>query len=119
MEGPRYTMTMTVPGMELYVKFMGTLAFGVVGVGLVLKILLETIFNEWDAFNDIADRANVYLKGKHQVELLRPEDILLEAEKRGGSQRQLSVLDARRAQLRQLEEIESRLAKAGEASVAG
>lgn len=105
---------MTVPGMELYVKFMGSLAFGIAGVGLVLKVLLETLFNDWDAFTDLADRAQVYLKGKHQVELLRPEDILLEQEKRTGSQRKVSVLDARREQLRQLEEIETRLAKARE-----
>jgi hypothetical protein len=103
---------MTVPGMELYVKFMGTLAFGVVGVGLVLKVLLETLFNDWDALNDIYERFQAWISGKHQVQLLRPEDILLEAEKRGQHQGSTRLVDIRREQLRQLDEVDARLAKA-------
>jgi hypothetical protein len=107
---------MTVPGMELYVKFMSALAFGIVGAGLVLKILLETIFNDWDIFTDLSQRARLYLQGKHQVELLRPEDILLEAEKRGAPKHSTRLVDLRREQLRELEEIDTRLARAREAA---
>lgn len=103
---------MIVPGMELYIKFMGTLALGILGVGLVLKILLETLFNEWDAINDLHDRFQAWISGKHQVELLRPEDILLEAEKRGEPRNSSRLVDIRREQLRQLDEVDARLAKA-------
>lgn len=98
--------------MELYLKFMGMLAFGLAGVGLVLKVLLETLFNEWDAFSDVYARSQAYLEGRRHVHLIRPEDILLEADKNdewGSSPR---LVDVRREQLKQLDEIEARLVRA-------
>ncbi|MEK7857941.1 MAG: hypothetical protein AAB320_02260 [Elusimicrobiota bacterium] len=96
-------------GMELYVRFMATLAGGLIGVGLVLKILLEGLFNEWDAFNDVASKMEMALSGKHHVGLIRPEDILLEAEKRNTPNVNSRLIDRRREQLKELDDVENRL----------
>lgn len=95
--------------MEHYVKFMSSLAIGLMGVGLVLKVLLETIFNEWDAFNDVHARFQAYISGKHHVGLIRPEDILLEAENRNASTTSTRLLDQRRHRLKELDDVETRL----------
>ena len=95
--------------MELYFHFLSTLAFGLVGVGLVMKILLENLFNEWDAFNDLARRANTAFAGKRHVELIRAEDILMEAERKNMPETGTRRMDQRREQLKELNDIESRL----------
>ncbi len=96
--------------MELYIRFISTLAFGLIGLGAVLKVLLETIFNEWDAFNDISERLMISCSGKGgQVEHIRAEDILLEAEKRGTPDTNTRIVDWRRRQMKELDEIETRL----------
>lgn len=95
--------------MEQYVKFMTSLAFGLLGVGLVLKVLLETIFNEWDAFNEVHARFQAYISGKHHVGLIRPEDILLEFENRNAPTTSTRLLDQRRHQLREIDDVETRL----------
>ncbi|MBI5240812.1 MAG: hypothetical protein HY926_10095 [Elusimicrobia bacterium] len=98
--------------MELYVRFISTLAFGLIGLGAVLKVLLETLFNEWDAFNDIAERVMISCSGKGgHVEHVRAEDILLEAEKRNAPQTNTRIVDWRRRQMKELDEIESRLSQ--------
>ena len=67
-------------GMELYVKFMLTLAIGLAGVSLVLLTLFESVLRDWDPLLDI---------GRWWRELARPrpaplraEDILSELEGR-------------------------------------
>ena len=81
--------------MELYVRFISTLAFGLIGLGAVMKVLLETIFEEWDAFNDISQRfmASCSGKGGH-VEHIRAR-----------------IVDFRRRQIKELDAIENRLTK--------
>jgi hypothetical protein len=96
--------------MELYIRFISTLAFGLIGLGAVLKVLLETLFNEWDAFNDISERLMISCSGKGgHVEHIRAEDILLEAEKRGAPDTNTRIVDWRRRQMKELDEIETRL----------
>ncbi|MDD5628184.1 MAG: hypothetical protein PHU21_03905 [Elusimicrobia bacterium] len=99
--------------MELYVRFISTLAFGLIGLGAVMKVLLETIFEEWDAFNDISERVAASCSGKNGlVENVRAEDILLEAEKRNSPDFNTRLVDFRRRQFRELDAIETRLSEA-------
>ena len=98
--------------MELYVRFISTLAFGLIGLGVVMKVLFETIFEEWDAFNDISDRIMMSCLGKGgHVEHVHAEDILLEAEKRNVPDFNTRIVDWRRRQMKEIDEIETRLTK--------
>ena len=98
--------------MELYVRFISTLAFGLIGLGAVMKVLLETLFEEWDAFNDIAEHVMLTCTGKAaRVEGIRAEDILLEAEKQSAPDFNTRIVDFRRRQFRELDVIETRLSK--------
>jgi hypothetical protein len=98
--------------MELYIRFISTLAFGLIGLGAVLKVLLETIFNEWDVFSEISERVMISCSGKGgHVEHIRAEDILLEAEKRNTPELSTRVVDWRRRQMKELDEVETRLDK--------
>jgi hypothetical protein len=95
--------------MELYVRFISTLAFGLIGLGAVMKVLLETIFEDWDAFNDISGRIMMSCSGKPgHVEHIRAEDILLEAEQRSSGVN-TRIVDFRRRQIKELDAIETRL----------
>ena len=99
--------------MELYVRFISTLAFGLIGLGAVMKVLLETIFYEWDAFNDIGERLMLSCSGKgHHVEHIRAEDILLEAEKLNSPRVNTRIVDFRRRQMQELDAVETRLTQA-------
>ncbi|MCX5795753.1 MAG: hypothetical protein NTY77_09690 [Elusimicrobia bacterium] len=99
--------------MELYVRFISTLAFGLIGLGAVMKVLLETIFEEWDAFNDISQRVMVSCSGKGGlVENVRAEDIMLEAEKQNAPDFNSRIVDFRRRQFRELDAIETQLSMA-------
>lgn len=101
--------------MELYLKFMFTLAVGLVGVGMVVTTLLETIFHDWDAVRDIQRGWRAIFAPKSQSAMVRAEDILLELEKsrREGGRRHHHApsgeLDRRREALRELREAEHRL----------
>ena len=98
--------------MELYVRFISTLAFGLIGLGAVMKVLLETIFEDWDVFNEISERVMLTCAGKAvRVKSVRAEDILLEAGHhglRGGNAR---ITDFRRRQIREFDVIETRLSQ--------
>ncbi len=101
--------------MELYMRFISSLAFGLIGVGLVLRVLLDGLFNEWDAFHEIAEQASAVFSGRAPaVDHIRAEDILLEAEKQNtyslvssGSR----LADQKRQQIQELDEIETRLSQ--------
>jgi hypothetical protein len=96
--------------MELYVRFISTLAFGLIGLGAVLKVLLETTFEEWDAFNDIAGRVALAYSGKGgQVDNSRAEDILMEAEHRASPAMNTRMTEVRRREMNEMDEIETQL----------
>lgn len=84
--------------MELYARFMFTLAFGLAGVGVVMTSVFETLLSDWDPV--VAARrwwrrhAHLRMSGRG----VRAEDILQELEGR------------RRQDLRDLREAEQRLA---------
>jgi len=98
---------------ELYIRFISTLAFGLIGLGAVLKVLLESLFNEWDAFNDIAARIALACSGKGGlVEHIRAEDILLDAEKNNSfslTAAGIRLGDQRRRRIREIDAVGARL----------
>ena len=96
--------------MDLYIRFVTTLAFGLVGLGMVLMILLERVFHDWDAFADLSEWVRSWGEGRRAVAAARAEDLLLEIEK--SKQPGLvtnSLIDIRREQLREIDLVESRL----------
>ena len=95
----------------MYVKFMFTLAIGLVGVGMVLKTLLETLFNEWDAVRAFQRGWHALYHARHHSAPVRAEDILMELERDHVKRRmpEGSTIDIRRAALRDLREAEDRL----------
>jgi hypothetical protein len=98
----------------MYIRFVTTLAFGLIGVGMVLKVLLEGIFSEWDAFNDIAQRVSIFVSGKGGlVTHVRAEDMLLEAEKKNSYSLGSRLVDQKRRQMQELNVIENRLSRVG------
>jgi hypothetical protein len=100
--------------MDLYIKFISTLAFGLIGLGAVMKVLLETIFEDWDAFNDIAQHVMLTCSGKTpHMESIRAEDILLETEQRNSSGFSTRMVDSRRRRIQEINAVEVRLTKVG------
>ncbi len=95
--------------MELYVKFLASLAFGLVGVGMVLKILLEKLFSEWDAFAELGQRLRMLSEGRALAPVERTEDVLLEIEKSKQSKISTRLVDLKREQLKELSVVEHRL----------
>lgn len=94
----------------MYVKFMFTLAVGLVGVGMVLKTLLETILHEWDAVYAVRNGWHSLFRARPYAESVRAEDILMEIE-RDHVKRRLPErsIDRRREALRDIREAEDRL----------
>ena len=95
----------------MYVKFMFTLAVGLVGVGMVLKTLLETILHEWDAVREIRHAWNALFRARAYADSVRAEDILMEIERDHVKRRMPErSIDRRREALRDVQEAEVRLA---------
>lgn len=86
----------------MYVKFMFTLAVGLVGVGMVLKTLLETILHEWDAVREAGQAWDALFRARRPyAESVRAEDILMEIE--SASKRGDASVERRREALREAE----------------
>lgn len=99
----------------MYMRFLSSLAFGLIGLGMVLKVLLDGIFNEWDAFNDIAGKIAQLSSGRGSaVEHVRAEDILMEAEKQNAYSlvsQGIRLTEQRHQHKQELDEIEFRLSQ--------
>lgn len=94
----------------MYVKFMFTLTVGLVGVGMVLKTLLETILHEWDAVHEIRSAWTALFRSRPYAESVRAEDILMELERDHAKKRMPErAIDRRREALREVREVEDRL----------
>ena len=95
--------------MALYIKFVSTLAFGLLGLGMVLKVLMDNLFNEWDAVEAAGRFYRDWNKGR-LIRHERTEDMLLAAEHGRTSQlTSTRLIDRRREALNQLDEVEHRL----------
>ena len=94
----------------MYIKFMFTLTVGLVGVGMVLKTLLETILHEWDAVGEIKAGWHSMFHSRPYADSVRAEDILMEIERDHMKHRMPQhELDRRREALRDIREAEDRL----------
>ncbi len=96
--------------MTLYVQFLGCLAVGLVGTGIVLTVLLERLFADWDVF---AELGQLLADGWHHKRALshdRAEDMLMELERsRQAEAGPVRLIDQRRQQLAELASVEKRL----------
>lgn len=94
----------------MYIKFMFTLTVGLVGVGMVLKTLLETILHDWDVVREFQTAWNTMFHARSHAEL-RAEDILMELERDQIRRRVMPErsIDRRREALREAREVEDRL----------
>ncbi len=94
--------------MELYIRFMVTLACGLLGMGMVLKVLLDGLFHEWDAVADLSEFAR---GGWHKRESghQRAEDLMLEIEKARTPTITARTYEQKRKELRELSAIETRV----------
>lgn len=96
--------------MEMYLKFMFTLTVGLVGVGMVLKTLLDTLLHEWDAVRAVSRGWHALCHARPHAELVRAEDILMELDRDYNKHRMPErLIDRRREALRDLREVEERL----------
>ncbi|MBI3550983.1 MAG: hypothetical protein HY077_00570 [Elusimicrobia bacterium] len=98
--------------MELYMRFMVTLACGLLGVGMVLKVLLDGLFHEWDA---VADMGEFMRTGWHQKQAptQRVEDVMLEIENARTPTLSTSIYEQKRRDLKELSAIESSMNRKG------
>jgi hypothetical protein len=69
-------------GMEMYMRFMLTLTIGLVGVGVVLMTLLETLLHEWDPIVGMARWWRELAHSRTGAASVSAEDILSELEGR-------------------------------------
>lgn len=98
--------------MEMYLKFVGTLGFGLLGLGLVLKMLLEQVLADWDLFGDLARFCRAVAEGRvfRLAHKDRVEDVRLEIENIQRAQfRGTRLIDQKREQLKEIELVEHRL----------
>lgn len=95
-------------GMDLYIRFMISLAAGLFGVSMVLKVLLDSLFNEWDAVADAGDLLKNGLRLRHHGHR-RAEDVMLEAENAKVIPMSTRMYELKRQELQELSVIESRV----------
>jgi hypothetical protein len=100
-------------GMQLYVKFMITMAVGLAGIGVMLKTLLDTLFAEWDPVHDARRWWRHVSHHRPERSRVSAEEILeeLEGRRRGLPQpAPARTIERRRNVLRSVAEAEDRLA---------
>ena len=94
--------------MELYFRFLGSLAAGLFGVSIVLKVLLDGIFNEWDV---VADAQDYIQNGRHHKNSasIRAEDIMMEAENAKVVPMSTRMYEQKRQDLEKMSQVEQRV----------
>lgn len=95
--------------MTMYLKFVGTMAVGMLGIGLFMKILLDKLFVDWDAFDDMETYVKDAYRGRRMHHVHLTEDILMEKEKARPTELSTRLIDKRREALREIDEVEHRL----------
>lgn len=97
-----------MPGMELYVRFMISLAAGMAGLGLVLKVVMDELLLDYDAPAELQSWFKEFMSSK-KLGHRRAEDMMLEMEKARTTQMGVRQIDQRREALREIASVESRL----------
>lgn len=95
--------------MALYIRFMATLAFGLVGLGLVLKVLLDQLFNDWDAVAAAKKFFREIFVGGRHVPRARAEDVLMDAENFRPREVGTRYIEKRREEIQELNDVEQQL----------
>lgn len=93
--------------MTQYFQFLGCLAVGMVGVGMVLTVLLEQLFADWDVVGEMGVVLREGLTGR-KLSHERAEDVMLETEKKAAGVGYIRI-DQRRQQLADVASAERRL----------
>lgn len=94
--------------MGFYFRFLGSLAFGLFGLGMVLKIAMDHLFNDWDAFGAARAWFESLFKEKSALRYERTEDVLMAAEKNKFQELSTRLTEKRR-ELQKINEVEQRL----------
>lgn len=95
--------------MDMYFRFIASLALGLLGLGFVLKMLIDTLFVQWDAYGDLLSWLREGGFVRRSTASGRVEDLMLEIEKDKTPTLNTRLLDARREQLREIGVVEHRL----------
>ena len=104
--------------MALYLKFMVTLAFGLAGLAVVMKVLMERVFNDGNFLAEVGEYFKGLKNSATMVRFGRTEDLLMEAEKNKPRELTTRLLDQRRERLKELSEVESALSRPHSVSTA-
>ncbi len=96
--------------MTLYVRFIFCLAFGLLGLGLVLTIVLEEFFGDWNAARALHAELSGYLADRARVGDEVAARLRRELERASNTTAPgVRQLQQRREQLKELASIERRL----------
>jgi hypothetical protein len=93
----------------MYVRFVFWLAIGLSGLALVLKIVIDEFFCDWNAARELRAIVRAQLSAWNHRRDGRAEDWMLALENRRRTQSNIRLVDQRREQLRQLASVEERL----------
>lgn len=63
-------------GLELYIRFMITLAVGICGCGVAMTTLFETILRDWDPAQDLRRWWRVRMRSRSDAADIQAEDLL-------------------------------------------
>ncbi len=95
--------------MTMYLKFVSTMALGMLGIGLLMKVLLDRLFVDWDAVEDLETYVKDTYRGRRMHHVHLTEDILMEKEKARPTELSTRMIDKRREALREMDAVESRM----------
>jgi len=95
--------------MELYVRFMASLAFGLFGMGLVLTIVLDELFGDWNAAHQLHSEVSGYFAERMRRRDDVGERLRRELDRARATNPGLRQLEQRREELNQLASVERRL----------
>ena len=91
--------------MSLYARFLGTLALGLSGVTVVLMILMDRLFCDWDMFAECALLVETLSEGRFLTRPQPAQDAELDAARVEESGRYLK----RQKELGEIDAVETRL----------
>jgi hypothetical protein len=92
--------------MDRYVRFMFCLA---IGLGVVLKIVLDEFFRDWNAAHELRAIVRAQLAAWSRQRDGRAEDWMRALENSRRTRSNVRLVDQRREQLRQLASVEERM----------
>ncbi len=94
---------------HVYIRFLISMAFGLVGISVVLKVLIDQLFSDWDVIADAKTVAKTIRRNRVFTGGIRAEDRLLDIENKRPRELSTKLVDQRREQLRQLDKVENTL----------